>query len=223
MEKKKELKWKLFVILGAVFAFLGIIGTKQDSGLVLFLLPAFLCLIIGGILALIQNARNKAENTSAEPERKTPDANQISSAAAQTAEFGGEEPEKPKNDSAYAVLSVKIAGVTYKNRNKESRQDILRGLYRFSRKPKITLEEYEYKGEPAIRVLADGDDIGNIPAERVKSVQSRIDRIVDMQLDVDYFVPHSERDEDDDFDEDKAVYYANLRIKYLKKNHAPQS
>lgn len=90
---------------------------------------------------------------------------------------------------AFEFLSVKVAGVTFKN-GRKSRQTILRKIH-FKDEPfnkgtmELTLQREEWEGKPAFGVYVNGDQIGNIPAEYVSYVNdnfSRLDRIVNMEV-----------------------------------------
>lgn len=90
---------------------------------------------------------------------------------------------------AFEFLSVKVAGVTFKN-GRKSRQTILRKIH-FKDEPfnkgtmELTLQREKWEGKPAFGVYVNGDQIGNIPAEYVSYVNdnfSRLDGIVNMEV-----------------------------------------
>lgn len=54
----------------------------------------------------------------------------------------------------------KVAGVTFKGRQKLLKQ--LKGDKKAGKVLNVQLEEYDYKGEPAIKVLVNGLDVGNL-------------------------------------------------------------
>lgn len=90
---------------------------------------------------------------------------------------------------AFEFLSVKVAGVTFKN-GRKSRQTNLRKIH-FKDEPfnkgtmELTLQREEWEGKPAFGVYVNGDQIGNIPAEYVSYVNdnfSRLDGIVNMEV-----------------------------------------
>ena len=90
---------------------------------------------------------------------------------------------------AFEFLSVKVAGVTFKN-GRKSRQTILRKIH-FKDEPfnkgtmELTLQREEWEGKPAFGVYVNGDQIGNIPAEYASYVNdnfSRLDGIVNMEV-----------------------------------------
>ena len=89
--------------------------------------------------------------------------------------------EVPK-DEAYEFLRIKLAGVTFKN-GRKSRQSILRAIKfrdgEFSDGVEMELKPYEWEGQPAYGVYANGQQIGNIPADKVAYITENKDRIVD--------------------------------------------
>ena len=89
----------------------------------------------------------------------------------------------------FEFLSVKVAGVTFKN-GRKSRQTILRKIH-FKDEPfdkgtmELTLQREEWEGKPAFGVYVNGDQIGNIPAEQADYVNanfSRLDGIVNIEV-----------------------------------------
>lgn len=75
-----------------------------------------------------------------------------------------------KNVAGYKEIEFKVAGVTFKN-GRKTRQALLRAMKwkdePFDKKVDITFERYDYEGELAISVLANGEQIGNVPKEMV--------------------------------------------------------
>lgn len=71
-------------------------------------------------------------------------------------------------------LEFKVAAVSFANDDGRERQDIIREI-RAGKEVDITLEEYSYKGRPAIGVYADGEQIGNVPADTVSEVLPVLD------------------------------------------------
>ena len=84
----------------------------------------------------------------------------------------------------YEDVTFKIAGVTYKNADRHSRQTILRKL-KFGDYPfnsgDIDLEfrEYDFEGEPAVGVFLSGEQVGNIAKDDLSRFLSRRDRFVE--------------------------------------------
>lgn len=63
------------------------------------------------------------------------------------------------------VKEIKVAGVTFANKDGSSRQELLK---KFDQEEEVavSLLEHEYKGKPAFHVLVDGQVIGNIPKDK---------------------------------------------------------
>lgn len=90
-------------------------------------------------------------------------------------------------------VTFDVVGVTFKNDDGESRQEILEFMYEYSHKKnakkiKASLKPYKYKGESALAVWADGVQVGNIAADEVLDVEKLISKIVDAELVINYFV-----------------------------------
>lgn len=103
------------------------------------------------------------------------------------------------------VESFKVAGVTFNNRQKN-----LKTVLEQKNKGKridIGIEQYDYKGEPAISVTANGLDIGNLHKKDADYVLENKERIIGFtDLFIDTFTN----------DEGKEIYYA--RVELLVKN-----
>lgn len=105
------------------------------------------------------------------------------------------------------ATSFKVVGVTFKNKDGESRQEILDYLYSISHKKRpvrinAELESYTYKGDPALSVIANGYQVGNIAASYVNKVEKLLPKLIDAELKVDRFYPND--------DSDKVVYSAEV-------------
>lgn len=77
---------------------------------------------------------------------------------------------------SYRHIHIRVAGVTFANDDGSDRQKLLRKIY-FGDHPfedkdhlDVQLQRYTYKGSPAIRVLVNGHQIGNVPADQVSEV-----------------------------------------------------
>ena len=81
----------------------------------------------------------------------------------------------------YEFLRIKLAGVTFKN-GRKSRQSILRAIKfrdgEFSDGVELELKPYEWEGQPAYGVYANGQQIGNIPADKVAYIAENKGRII---------------------------------------------
>jgi hypothetical protein len=72
-----------------------------------------------------------------------------------------QEPSKSTPETGKSHIKVfKVAGVTFKGRQKLLKQ--LKGDKKAGKVLNVQLEEYDYKGEPAIKVLVNGLDVGNL-------------------------------------------------------------
>lgn len=87
----------------------------------------------------------------------------------------------------HATLTTSVVGVTFDNEDGTKRQQCLEEILINGYK-QISLEDYEYNGEPAIRVIVDDMCIGNIAKDTVLEVMSFIDRISSASLDVSDFI-----------------------------------
>ena len=63
------------------------------------------------------------------------------------------------------VKEIKVAGVTFNNKDGSSRQELLREFDR-EEAVAVSLLEHEHKGKPAFHVLVNGKIIGNIPKDK---------------------------------------------------------
>ena len=103
-------------------------------------------------------------------------------------------PETGKSPSK----KMKVAGVTFGNR-----QECLKKLRADKQAGKIidvSMQEYSYQGEPAIKIIANGMEIGNLHTEDcdfVKNNQSRILGIKDLYI---------------GYAEDIKIYYAKITL-----------
>lgn len=87
----------------------------------------------------------------------------------------------------HATLTTSVVGVTFDNEDGTKRQQCLEEILINGYK-QISLEDYEYNGEPAIHVIVDDMCIGNIAKVTVPEVMSFIDRISSASLDVSDFI-----------------------------------
>lgn len=89
--------------------------------------------------------------------------------------------KEPPKDEPYEFLRIKLAGVTFKN-GRKSRQSILRAIKfrdgEFSDGVELELQPYEWEGQPAYGVYANGQQIGSVPADKVAYITENKDRII---------------------------------------------
>lgn len=74
------------------------------------------------------------------------------------------------------VKEIKVAGVTFNNKDGSSRQELLRKFDAID-EVAVSLLEHTYKGEPAFHVLVDGEIIGNIPKDKAPFIAANRDGI----------------------------------------------
>lgn len=120
-----------------------------------------------------------------------------------------EEARKAAFAAAHGVLSLSVAGVTFDNDDGDgkSRQRILAALYKESEGVGVegSLEEYEFKGERAVHVLAEDQCIGDIRKSDLPEVLPILERVESVSVYIDRF--------DDDGEK---VYRADLRVQFAK-------
>lgn len=82
----------------------------------------------------------------------------------------------------YDFISFKLAGVTFKN-GRKSRQTLLRAIKfrdgEFAEGIELELKPYEYEGQPAYGVFANGQQLGNVPKDMVSMIEENYSRIID--------------------------------------------
>ena len=148
----------------------------------------------------IEAAKRQAERESEEARRK-----------AELEEF----------ERTHGRLKFRLAGVTYKNDDGTSRQDLLKEVLASDCQGDTSVEDYEYNGKPAVRLLYDGHILGNVPQTVVPEFLKIIDEIDSVNLDIQTFTP---KDADDDWDDDdrprrkskEKIYFANVTVVYNK-------
>lgn len=128
---------------------------------------------------------------------------------------------KAEWDRTHGLIVTALAGVTFDNDDGSSRQAILKDYYARGGEADLDLEEYDYKGSPAIRVLLDGEQVGHIPRRRVAEVSAVLDRIDRARLNVETFRPEEEEDEDGNVRRrGELIYRADLILDYKKDPEA---
>lgn len=107
----------------------------------------------------------------------------------------------------------KVAGVTFQGRQKLLKQ--LKVDKKAGKVLNVQLEEYNYKGEPAIKVLVNGLDVGNLHVEDVAFVKENQDRILGIK---DFTIgEHYDEHENKDGDTKYTTKY-NAKVKMLIAN-----
>ena len=103
------------------------------------------------------------------------------------------------------VETFKVAGVTYNNRQQNLK--MIQEQINKGKKLNIGIEQYDYKGHPAVSVTVNGLDIGNLHQKDADYVLANQDRILGfINLFIDKF----------NNEEGKTIYYA--RVELLVKN-----
>lgn len=118
------------------------------------------------------------------------------------------EARKREYEARHGSIEVSVAGVTFDNDDGSSRQRILSGIYKEAEGggTNAALEEYEYNGKPAVRILVEGKCVGvirNTDLPKVLPIVSRAEAVI----------LYAGRFKDDD---GKTVYRADLHIEYAK-------
>lgn len=120
--------------------------------------------------------------------------------------------EIPKlSEPEFGFIETKVTGVTFKNEDGKSRQDILKEIFKAKKSAnppemEMSFEPYEYEGEDAVKVLVNDECIGSIEKHHVKEALVAIYNLESVFINVDRF-----KDENNSF-----LYYAKLNIKYRK-------
>lgn len=120
------------------------------------------------------------------------------------------EPAATKTDTGpeidFRYLEFPVAGVTFSNEDGKSRQKILKKLCDGEEQgwESADLEECEYKGDPAIRVMTDEGSVGFIRSSDVKTVLRILEsRVYSTNIDIETF-------EDED---EKTIYRCDVNLK----------
>jgi len=76
------------------------------------------------------------------------------------------------------TITFRVAGVTFENDDGESRQDILQDLRGEDPDDLVAeLQATEYNGEPAVAVLVNGRQVGNVPKKLVREVSAAMEHV----------------------------------------------
>lgn len=77
--------------------------------------------------------------------------------------------------TGYKEIEFKVAGVTFKN-GRKTRQALIRAIKfkdpPYDKEVVITLERYDFEGRLAIGVYANGEQLGNVPADMTSEVDT---------------------------------------------------
>lgn len=184
----------------------------------------FTFIVISIIVLLIVSKKNNKQSQTQAPSQNIPSAQKAEAIIAESRRKAEERIEERKREqqeweTKHGRITVALAGVTFDNDDGTSRQRLLKDLKARGGDADLNLQEFEYKGQPAVRVLVDGECIGNIPKTKVQEVLDVFDRIENASLNVECFHP-----DDDDFEDEagskrrkrETIYRADLTIIYSK-------
>lgn len=188
--------WKLFL---AVIFGIGVLGQYQAGRFGMMLFQLLLCF---GFIAWFCYSQYKAKTAQAEEdeeqERLRTEADEDRARRKRIAELQEEKarleleitrrqydkkeytyPTKPTE--GHDRLFIKVAGVTFENEDGTDRQEILEDLEsKIGGEITLNLQPDTYEGEPCIKVLADGQQVGYIPKRLVSYVMENFDRISEL-------------------------------------------
>lgn len=111
---------------------------------------------------------------------------------------------KPETSKSHTKV-CKVAGVTFDDRQKYLKK--LKADKKSGKAINVKIEEYDFKGEPAIRILANGYDVGNLHREDVAFVKSNQERILGIN---DFTIGEH-------YDENEKISY-NAKVKLIIAN-----
>lgn len=181
--KKPIIIW----IVAALFLFCSIPFFGQGS-----IVEGICGIAIAAVLGVFGYLTMKRTQAAAEAERE-----RVEAEAKRKAE---EEARRKEYAETHEFLTCPVAGVTFDNH-----QRLLASLYRDSEGVGIdgSLEECEYEGAPAVRVIAEGDMIGYIRKSDLRKVLPILERVEDVTITIDNF-----------YDDGSKVYNAEAHIVY---------
>lgn len=189
----------------------------------LFLLCIFGAITISVLVLRKEDRDAKAAKQKKDAERLAREMEKAEAEKRQREETRAEEERRSAEWNAkHGRLVIPVAGVTFDNEDGTPRQKILKDLKVTGGDAELNLEEYEYKGAPAIRILVNDMCVGNIPKSRVSEVSAVMDHLESGRIDIEKFQPE---DEDDDGHRrgSSTIYRADLILVYSKTglNNAP--
>ena len=107
-----------------------------------------------------------------------------------------QEPAAENQKSSYN-RRLKVVGVTFKNEDGSSRQNILKDIYNkkppFDKRLDIEIAEFEYEGAPAYHVNVNGKTIGNVSKDMCYFITENKSRLLGVS---DFHVSEGYRDPD---------------------------
>lgn len=119
---------------------------------------------------------------------------------------------KPETGKSHTKV-CKVAGVTFNGRQKILKK--LKADKSAGKTLNVSMQEYDYQGNPAIRILVNGMDVGNLHTEDVTFVKENQERILGIK---DFTIgEHYDESENEDGDTTYKTQY-NAKIKMLIAN-----
>lgn len=171
---KKKANWVLIIavmfILGGIMALIEKIKESAHPALYFTIFGIVVVgLLVGAVFLFLRLSKPSKKGKTAEAAQKT-------------------EPvpaPAPRSAEKYEFYPVKTVGVTFNNDDGTSRQELIEKMYYkdppFEDKElQLELEPYEYKGEPAFKVVVNGCQIGNLSRHDAKYAARNMDRFVDL-------------------------------------------
>lgn len=202
--------WLGVLFVALLVWFLGTIVSSEGMAAVglAMLIVALFCFISSYALEQDRRARKRADKL-----RKKQAAERAAAKAADTQarlKSFNDEVERRRRIGWY---EFSVAGVTFSNDNGSSRQKILSELYAAQLAEdddiSVTLEPFEYDGEPAIHVLVNGRCVGNVPKQEVEAVSEIMAKSV-KEIKVDWFEPK------DAGSSSKRIYRADVTLSHFR-------
>ena len=181
--------WKLIL---AVFFGVGAIGQFQRGDLGMLLLMILLAFSCVAWFCYTRYKIKEAENAEAAEQQRQREAAEHDRAQRQRINDLEEQSARIRLQMEQETLerfhrdpnkqmAVKVVGVTFENEDGTDRQEILEELDELpGYMVEVKLEPYTYRGEPAVRVLADGRQIGNVPKELAAEISERFGSIAEI-------------------------------------------
>lgn len=119
---------------------------------------------------------------------------------------------KPETGKSHTKV-CKVAGVTFNGRQKILKK--LKADKSAGKTLNVSMQEYDYQGNPAIRILVNGMDVGNLHTEDVTFVKENQKRILGIK---DFTIgEHYDEHENKDGDTTYTVQY-NAKVKLIVAN-----
>lgn len=209
---KKKANWVLIVaamfLLGGIMTLIEKIKESAHPALFAALIVVGLAAVAVCVFLILRHAKKKKDSAIDSvdiPNRAVPDS-ESKTASIGTTPLPSAEPIKPV--VTYEFYRVETVGVTFNNDDGTSRQELIRKMYYHeppfeNKELELVLEGYEYRSEPAFKVLVNDYQIGNLSRTDAKYVYENQDRLVTL-CGADIVGGDTPKDDffDDDYDDD---------------------